>query len=268
MRVQDIDETIRSNMVKTLARFVFPVYCTTSVEDYEYFFVGSGFFLKWNERCVFVTTKHQFDCVGENENIFVPYGDELKGISVRTGKINIYPDSDLAIYEVDDPTDLIESEDFMVMPLATLKSPSSLEDYQVFCVGYPRKLSAVDYLTKLISPKIFGFFCDSFVIHPGRQPIEIALSDVVGYVDQANISNREEATQGLSGSPIFATRINDDGKTGEIAMLGVATHVSSNPNALRGTRAIEVIDCLQNGFGLFDKQKEEDREYPDFLNAE
>ena len=255
-------------MVKLFARYVFPVYCTTSVEDYAYYFIGSGFFVKWDGNCVFVMTKHQYDLVTENENIFVPCGDEEKGISVRTGKGIVYSDSDLVIFVVSDPMDLIDSEDFEVMPLEFLATPEALEDYQVFCVGYPTRLSAVDYLSKTITSKIFGFFCDSFSIHPGRKPIEISLSDVIGYVANPDITDREEATQGLSGSPIFGTKLNDDGRTGEVVMLGVATHVSKVPNSLHGTRALELIDCLQDGFGLFDKQKAEDPEYPGFLTGE
>lgn len=257
MRIQDADTQIQNNIVDILSTYVFPVYCTTNVENFDYHFIGSGFFVKWDDKCVFVMTKHQFDKALDG-NIFVLCGDEEKGINVRSDKGMIYHDSDLVIFEVPDPSDLITSKKFSVVPIMVLLAPKSYDDYQVLCMGYPIKLSAVDHVSKLISPKMFGFVCDEFSINPGREPIQVLLSGVK-FTEDGDIADLDEATQGLSGSPVFGFKIEEDGK-GEFALLGVATHITTNPKALYATRAIELVDCFQHGFGFFDKQKAEDTE--------
>ncbi len=258
MKLQEADDHIQKNILSHLTGYVFPVYCTTNVEDYDYFFIGSGFFVKWNEKCVFVMTKHQYDKALQG-HIFVLCGDEEKGISVRSNKGVVYPDSDLVIFEVPDPTDLITSDKFKIVPLMMLAPPKSYNEYQILCMGYPTKLSKVDYSSKTIAPKIFGFICDEFKIHPGRNSMEISLSNVL-FTEKLGITNLYEATQGLSGSPIIGSKISKDGVNGESALLGVATHMSTNPKILYATQGLELIDCLQHGFGLFDKQKAEDNE--------
>ena len=259
MRIKDADALIQSNIVNLLAIYTFPVYCTTNVDNFEYHFIGSGFFVKWDDKCVFVMTKHQYDKALDG-NIFVLSGDEEKGINVRSDQGIIYPHSDLVIFEVPDPSDLITSEKLKIMPIMMLLPPKSYDDYQVLCMGYPTKLSAVDYASKIISPKMFGFVSNKFSINPGRDPMQVSLSDVELTTESRDITDLNEATQGLSGSPVMGFKIAEDGKNGEMALLGVATHITTNPKVLYATRTLELIDCFQHGFGFFDKQKAEDTE--------
>lgn len=249
MTLNELSPSQRDWFIGTLFGLTYPVYCTTGIHDFDYHFIGSGFLLQWEERLFFLLTAHQVK-LARNETIFFSAKAGEKCIRLDQGKVLMFEGSDVVISELNTQEEFSELKP---VQLPMLRQLDNVEGPEYVVAGYQQVLNAVDWENKRIRPIPGGVVAHSIKHGQGCDSIELDLSNVsIGILPA--FRTFEDLTQGLSGSPVFALKINSATETTanvEMCLLGIATHVSETNRKLYLTRTFELLSCLNSGFKVF-----------------
>ena len=238
-----------------LLRFVYPLYCLTGVEDFDYHFIGTCFPLVVDDRMFVTCSMHQIDIAQGLPILVASPSDTSKFFGVDNKAVVRFPMYDLAIFEV-------ASEDrrlFFQHSLSVAQFANFPEgvDAEYAALGCLTELNAIDHDNKEIRVSKSALITEAGKLT--QMTYEFDFSDLYMLVCQGEKLDRltsfHERTQGLSGSPVVAFSIAKDGtEKGEIELqiVGVSTHVAESKSILYATPYSQLMAALHYSFGIFE----------------
>lgn len=265
MKLLDLSEEYQNALITALLRFTYPLYCTTSVEGFDYHFIGSCFPLRAGDRLFFIFTKHQFDLAdGEKIIVLFPEGaTNNKAIGLDNNSVIRFPSLDLAAFEVD-VNDL--EEELHTLDISLISEPDEKIDFEYAVLGCQTALNYINYDTKIIQVRKSGLITNKAKLNVESPEYDFSgVYMITQGTDYGGIDLHRKSinlqTQGLSGSPILAFSINDTEKTRgnvELHLTGIATHVAENSKILHSTHPMAIVQALDHVYKIFPERNDKD----------
>lgn len=253
MKLLELPKDNQEGLLTALLRFTYPLYCTTDVEGYEYFFIGSCFPIRVGERVFFIFTNHQYE-LAYGKTILIAYPEDAnKLIGVESANVARFKNFDLAAFEFTD-AEIIKNLHMLDISLITMPDASKTFEYAV--LGCQRAVNTVNYETKEIVVKKGALITERASLDSDSAVFDFSgMHMIVGSEDTLhNITTINERTQGLSGAPVVAYAINEMGDTKgdmDLHLVGIATHVAETDKKLYAAHPMELISALQYAFNIF-----------------
>ena len=255
MKLSDLDMARQNAIGNELFKYCFPLYCETECDGFDYHFIGSSFLLEFDKRIFSIFTKHQYD-IALGKTIFITHSKTDRGLNISKFKGFVSEDSDLVIFEINNPSNELDEKRNLVIPINFLKQPKSFNDCEMVALGYPRVINNVGYNDRTIKPIPGGIVSSEFDLKDGRNTIVISTNNIkLGVIK--DINTHYDLTQGYSGGPVFGLKIIDKDDC-DFVFVGVSSFSSENPPAIHVVRTLEILDCLHHSYGIFDKCIEND----------
>lgn len=253
MKLLELPQDKQHGLLKALLRFTYPLYCTTSVEGFEYHFIGSCFPLRAGERSFFVFTRHQYQ-LANDETILIAYPESTeKLIAVESNHVARFKHLDLAIFEF---SGVEFSENLHMLDFSLIKKPDSDKDFEYAVLGCHRANNYLNYETKEILVKKGALITELACLGNIKTVFDFSDVYMIAGTQEAlpNLKTINDQTQGLSGAPVVAFTTNEmDDTKGDIDLhlVGVATHVSETDKKLYAAHPMELVSALQYAFKIF-----------------
>lgn len=255
MSITSLNKDNQIAIVENLMKYVYPLYCLTGVDNYDYFFIGTCFPLRISNRLFFVFTEHQYK-LADGKTILVVLPDRKNSfLAIYNEGITRFFEHDLAVFEV---TQNLE-DDLITLCETMLKPIQNLDGFEYFISGCHQVLNSIDYESKEIAVKKASLITNIAAIEKKSPEFHFKESCLIfapnGELTDKNTFN--SLTQGLSGSPILAYRIismtEDNNWKIDLRLVGVSTHVSESKEIVYSTHPMHLLSCLNARYGIFDE---------------
>lgn len=258
MKLLDLPQEMQNGLLVAFSRFTYPLYCTTGVENYDYFFIGTCFPLRVNKKIFFIYTEHQLKLAGDKDIVIAFPESTDKFIGIKCEKVARFPEIDIAMFEFNEKPLM---DELHALDLSLIKPPSKDKEMEYAVLGCHRASNAINYNTKEIEVKKGALITDKADIKC-EDPKFYFSNTYLTAGSLENISNLKsitDQTQGLSGSPVIAftvNEINDINGDIDLHLVGVATHVAEKDKMLYATHPMHLVSILQEALNIFPNHEE------------
>lgn len=257
MKLIDLPENKRDSFLTAILRFAYPLYCTTDVTDFDYYFIGTCFPITVGARLFFVFTNHQFKLANGKTILIANPEDTEKLIGIESANVARYESLDLAVFEFSNE-ELINN--LHSLSISQITNPSEEKCFEYAVLGCQRAANVIDYEKKEINVKKGALITELASLEHNQSIFDFSQPHLIGGSNEtlSSLQGINDHTQGLSGGPVVAFTINDfDSGDIDLHLIGITTHVSETDKKLYAAHPMELVTALQYRFNIFPWHKDD-----------